>query len=279
MRPGPSSPTSTRLRWPGGESGEGRDTIPRPEVVPIGGLPIARLSGGQVVDHVFDSLRRGLGGWLVTANVDFVQRSQSRPEIRALYEQADLVVADGAPLVWASALAGARVPERVAGSDLVWSLAERAAAEGRSLYLLGGQGDAGERAALRLRARWPELHIAGVSSPSLSLPPTEEELAPVVEDAVRAAPDLVYSALGSPKQEFVIRALRAELPRSWMLGCGISLSFVAGDIPRAPVWMQRSGLEWVHRLCLEPRRLASRYLLHNLPFTLRLLYQSLRAEA
>jgi UDP-N-acetyl-D-mannosaminuronic acid transferase (WecB/TagA/CpsF family) len=94
----------------------------------VGGLPLARLDAGDVVSHVFDALAQGFGGWLVTANVDFVQRSQIDAECAALYAEADLMVADGAPLVWASHLAGVPLPERVAGSDLVWLLAERAPA-------------------------------------------------------------------------------------------------------------------------------------------------------
>ncbi len=242
----------------------------------VAGLSLARLDADAVVSHVFDSLARRIGGWLVTANIDFAQRSQSDPECAALYAEADLMVADGAPLVWASHLAGVPVPERVAGSDLVWLLAERAAAEGRSLYLLGGEGDAGQRAAETLKERYLELRIAGVSSPWLSSPPSAEELAPVIEDVVRCKPDVVYAAMGSPKQEYVIRALSQALPETWFMGCGISLSFIAGDVPRAPAWMQRTGLEWLHRLVQEPGRLARRYLLQNLPFTLRLLYGAAR---
>ena len=85
-------------------------------------------------------------------------------------------------------------------------------------------------------------------------------------------------ALGAPKQEFLIAALRESLPATWWLGVGISLSFIAEDMPRAPRWMQRTGLEWLHRLLQEPRRLARRYLVNDLPFTLRLLARAWRAR-
>jgi N-acetylglucosaminyldiphosphoundecaprenol N-acetyl-beta-D-mannosaminyltransferase len=245
----------------------------------IDGLAIARLDTAQVVDHVFTDLAAGRGGWLVTANVDFVQRAVGDPAIGELYRKADLVVADGRPLLWAARAMGRPLPERVAGSDLVWLLAERAALEGRSLYLLGGDGDAAERAAAELCARWPKLRIAGCSSPRISSPVTPGELAPIREELTQARPDLVYVALGSPKQEYVIDLLRCDLPGSWMLGCGISLSFIAGDVARAPLWMQRAGVEWLHRLFQEPRRLGRRYLLHNLPFTVRLLWRARRARS
>lgn len=245
----------------------------------IGGLAVARLDTDQVVDRVFTELADGRGGWLVTANVDFVQRASGDPAMAGLYRKADLVIADGRPLLWAARVRGRPLPERIAGSDLVWLLAERAALEGRSLYLLGGDGDSAERAAAKLCARWPKLRIAGCASPWISSPVTSEELAPIREQLSRVRPDLVYVAFGSPKQEYLIDRLRRDLPASWMMGCGISLSFIAGDIARAPRWMQRSGVEWLHRLFQEPRRLGGRYLLHNLPFTLRLLWQARRARS
>jgi N-acetylglucosaminyldiphosphoundecaprenol N-acetyl-beta-D-mannosaminyltransferase len=245
--------------------------------VSIAGLQVARLDSAAVTAHVADELAAGRGGWLVTANVDFVQRASTDPAARALYAEADLIVADGAPLVWASRLRGEPLPERVAGADLVWTLAEAAAEGGHGLYLLGGDGEAAEVAAVRMVERIPGLRVAGHSSPRVSSPPTAEELAPIRQALQASGANLVYVALGSPKQEHLIRALRSEFPAVWWLGCGISLSFMAGYVERAPLWMQRVGLEWSHRLFQEPGRLASRYLTRNLPFTVRLLWEAGRA--
>jgi N-acetylglucosaminyldiphosphoundecaprenol N-acetyl-beta-D-mannosaminyltransferase len=126
--------------------------------------------------------------------------------------------------------------------------------------------------------RWPSLRIAGTSSPRVSSEPTEVELASILCSLRQTEPDLIYVGLGAPKQERLIAALRSELPRAWWSGVGVSLSFIAGDIRRAPPWMQRGGLEWVHRLVQEPRRLARRYLAEDIPFTLRLLAASWRAR-
>jgi N-acetylglucosaminyldiphosphoundecaprenol N-acetyl-beta-D-mannosaminyltransferase len=166
----------------------------------------------------------------------------------------------------------------VAGSDLVWLLAERAAGEGRRLYLLGGDDGVAERAASKLRAHAPNLEIAGTSSPRISMPPTEAELAPIRLQLQETQPDLVFAAFGAPKQEYLAEALREDFPRIWWLGCGISLSFITGEIRRAPDWMQRTGLEWIHRLGQEPRRLAWRYLRRNLPFFFRLWLRALRSQ-
>ena len=247
-------------------------------VVELLGMRIARLGPEAVVDWAFTALERGEGGWILTATLDYLQRHASDPASRALYAGADLIVPDGMPLVWAARLQGTPLPARVAGSDLVWLLAERAARQGARLYLLGGDPGVGERAAQRFRERSPSLRIAGVSSPRISEVPTPAEIGELRSALLEAQPDLVYVALGTPKQDRVIAALREALPRAWWMGVGISLSFVAGEVARAPRWMQRAGLEWIHRLLQEPLRLSRRYLLANLPFSLRLMASAWRAR-
>lgn len=246
------------------ERGGGADAVF--EVVRVGALSLHRVTRAQAVEAVFAALARGEGGSLVTANLDFVQRAAEQPELAKLYESAALRVADGMPVLWLARLAGSSFPERVAGSDLVWLLAERAAREGRSLFLLGGEPGAAEGAAGALRGRHPALRIAGIAAPRVSSPPRPEELASLREQLAGARPDLVYCAFGSPKQEQVAAALAPALPGTWWVGCGVSLSFLAGQRRRAPAWLQRLGLEWLHRTAQEPGRLGGRYLLRNLPF-------------
>ena len=241
------------------------------QTVRIGGIEIAKFDEQQVVDWIFGALAERRGGWLVTANLDFLCRCARDPARVDLYAQADLAVADGMPLIWAAQLQGEPLPCRVAGSDLVWLMAERAAADGRSLYLLGGEPGAAEDARDVLLDRWPSLRIAGISSPFVAATPTEDELAEIRADLVACRPDIVYVALGSPKQELVIAGVREHLPQTWMAGVGMSLSFIAGRSKRAPLWMQRTGLEWLHRFAQEPRRLIRRYFLENIPFVFQLL--------
>jgi N-acetylglucosaminyldiphosphoundecaprenol N-acetyl-beta-D-mannosaminyltransferase len=247
--------------------------------IELEGLPLARLSRHEVVDQVFQALSEGIGGWIITPNVDHLRRYETDPEVRRLFGDASLVVADGVPLIWAALLQGTPLPDRVAGSDLVWLLAERAAQKSRSLYLLGGNPGVADESGRRLVARFPGLQLAGVSSPRVSTEPTESELAPIRASLEQARPDLVYVALGAPKQERLIASLRISLPRTWWIGIGVSLSFIAGEFNRAPAWMQRAGLEWVHRMFQEPRRLAGRYLVNDLPFIRRCLVRSWRRRA
>jgi N-acetylglucosaminyldiphosphoundecaprenol N-acetyl-beta-D-mannosaminyltransferase len=243
------------------------------------GMTLARLDRFALLDHVFSSLAAGRGGWLITANLDFLRRHVLDAGARSLYQQADVCVADGAPLVWAARLQGDDVPERVAGSSLVLLMAERAAAEGRSLYLLGGDPGTSPRSREVMRERWPQLQIAGVSSPRVSSPPRPEEITALLEELVPLDPDVLLVGLGSPKQEELIRELRPHLPRTWMVGVGVTFSFIAGDLRRAPVWMQKAGLEWLHRMMQEPRRLARRYLIDDLPFAARLFGHALWRRA
>jgi N-acetylglucosaminyldiphosphoundecaprenol N-acetyl-beta-D-mannosaminyltransferase len=246
------------------------------QTLDIAGMQVARIDSSGLVDHIFDSLTEGRGGWVVTANLDILRRHFIDAEARVLYDASDLRVADGMPLVWASRLQGEPLPERVAGSSLLPVLGERAAAEGRSLYFLGGVAGAAEGARDVLVARHPGLRIVGLSSPMVSSPITDEELIPIVEELRRTEPDIVLIGLGSPKQEHVARRLRPLFPRAWFMGIGISFSFVAGHVNRAPEALQRSGLEWVHRMVQEPRRLGRRYLLENLPFAAILFGEALR---
>jgi N-acetylglucosaminyldiphosphoundecaprenol N-acetyl-beta-D-mannosaminyltransferase len=234
------------------------------------GMSLAEVGTPELLDHIFGELGHGRGGWLVTANLDFLRRFTHDPRMRDLYARADVRVADGRPLVWAAKLQGDHLPERIAGSRLVEPLAERAAREGRSLYLLGGAPGAAVGAANKLCERAPQLRIAGHSNPRVSEPATSAEVEQIAAELERDRPDVLLVALGSPKQELLIGALRARFPGTWMIGVGITFSFLAGLEPRAPEWMGEYSLEWVHRMVHDPKRLAPRYLLHDIPFAFEL---------
>ncbi len=245
------------------------------EEVTLGPLSFHPLRPEQVVEHVFAALSCGQGGRILTANVELLQQAATRLEVARLYQAASLRVVDGMPLLWLARLGDRPLPARVAGSDLVWSLASRAAQTGTRVFLLGGEPGVAERASERLLAHAPGLQVAGARSPRISTPPTAEQIDAVASELEAAGPALVYCAFGSPKEQELAAALAQRLPATWWLGCGISLSFVAGEVQRAPRWLQRLGLEWLHRMIQEPRRLASRYLGRNLPFFLALVVRQL----
>ncbi|MBL8765427.1 MAG: WecB/TagA/CpsF family glycosyltransferase, partial [Phycisphaerae bacterium] len=230
------------------------------------GVDVHAISEVRCVDFIAAELAAGRGGWVVTPNLDHLRRLVRESEFRELCARADLRVADGMPLVWAARLQRTPLPERVAGSNLIWSLARRSAREAWRVFLLGGDPGTADGAAEVLRASFPGLVIAGTHCPAPGFERDPARRAALIEALARAAPDVVFVALGSPKQERLIDALRGLHPRAWWLGVGISFSFVTGDVKRASPLVRRLGLEWLHRLVQEPRRLFKRYLVHGIPF-------------
>jgi N-acetylglucosaminyldiphosphoundecaprenol N-acetyl-beta-D-mannosaminyltransferase len=254
-----------------------RSPLPR---IRLGGIGVDPVTEPEAVRRVIDALDVGRGGQIVTPNVDIVAAARKSRELRHIIAASDLVVADGAPLVWASRVAGNPLPARVAGSDLVWSLSAAAAERGLRVALLGGTPDGAarptERAAEILEARYPGLKVVGAWCPPMGFDRDDSQWRALVERVEAAAPDLVYVGLGFPKQEHVIVRLRAAAPNAWFLGCGASIDFIAGYRRRAPKWMQRIGTEWLFRMLSEPRRLVRRYVKDDLPEALRLLAEAFR---
>ncbi|HUY65155.1 MAG TPA: WecB/TagA/CpsF family glycosyltransferase [Acidimicrobiales bacterium] len=245
------------------------------ELVDVMGLQLDDLDEAQVVDHVMTSLSARLGGWMATPNVNILMQVRSDPELADIVAQADLVLADGMPLVWASRLQGTPLRQRVPGSDLLKSLSVGAAAKGFSIFLLGDDDPTTARAAANLMERAPGLVVAGRYSPPWGYEHDAAETERIVAELWVAAPDIVFVALGCPKQERLMHRLRPLFPSTWFVGIGAGLAMASGDFPVAPDWMRRAGLEWVHRLRLEPRRLFKRYLLHNAPFAVTMLVRSM----
>lgn len=245
--------------------------MPVPETVRVGGIDFHALSEAECVMHVIGEIQRKRGGWVVTANLDHVRRAQGEGSYASLIRQADLLVADGMPIIWAAALQGTPLPERVAGSNLVSSLSRSAAIKGQSVFLLGGDPGTAEAAGEILTRINPGLRLAGCYCPMPGFEKRTGDLEAIRKNLLAAQPDIVYVALGSPKQELLIERFRKLLPSAWWIGVGISFSFLAGDLKRAPIWLQRIGGEWIFRLIQEPGRMSKRYLVQGIPFALALL--------
>lgn len=245
------------------------------QTVRIRGARLHVVTEQQCVAAVLHEIEERRGGSIHTMNLDHLRRFLREPSFAARYRRASIITADGMPLIWASRIQGKPLPERVTGSNLLLSLSAAAAQRGRSIYLLGGASKTAQKAASVLAQQYPGLRIAGVSSDSIRDGRDVGNHRELVDALVSAKPDIVYVALGSPKQEDVMERLRHMLPATWWLGVGGSFSFVAGEIRRAPLWMQRNGLEWLFRLVQEPRQLAKRYLVYGLPFAVTLFWDSI----
>ena len=244
------------------------DALP---TVSLMGLDVAAVSERDTINYVLDGLVRRRGGWVCPANLDVLRQWRGSPYVRELVAAADLVVADGMPLVWAGELQGSPLPERVAGSSLILTLTAAAAHAGASVFLLGGNPGTADAAVAKLTSLSPQLRLAGTLCPPFGFDRDPAWL-DRIEQLLRAtAPDIVYVGLGFPKQERLIADLRGRLPTTWFVSCGVSFSFVSGEIPRAPETMQRLGLEWLYRMAQEPKRLYRRYLFHGIPFLIHLL--------
>lgn len=254
-------------------------TVPaRPPRIRLLGMPISILTEAQTNSHIIDSLQAGRGGWVITPNLDQLRLFRKTPDLHRMYDQADLIVADGMPLIWASRLQKTPLPERVAGSSIINTLTAAAAEAGYRIFFLGGNNGAAERAAEELLAHNPSLQIAGHYCPPFGFDQNPAEMDRIKSTLIESKPDIVYVGLGFPKQERLIEQLRPLLPQAWFLGIGISFSFVAGEVKRAPRFMQKLGLEWLHRMVQEPSRLFKRYLIHGIPFAVRLFSGALWAR-
>ena len=225
---------------------------------------VVDLSGA--VERIEALVSAGAGGAIFTPNVDHVVNAERVPALARAYARVELSLADGMPLVWASRVLGPALPERVAGSDLADPLLARAAARGWPVFLLGGRPGAAEKAARELQGRG--VTVVGAEGPRID---ADGRVDPAVLERLRgASAALLLVGLGSPKQELFIDRYRDLLGRSVCFACGAVIDFLAGELPRAPRWMARSGLEWAYRLGREPRRLWRRYLIDD-PAFLRIL--------
>jgi N-acetylglucosaminyldiphosphoundecaprenol N-acetyl-beta-D-mannosaminyltransferase len=237
----------------------------------LAGLEFDRLAETEVVRQIIEASQAGRGGWVATPNIDICRQTRRDPAVRALVRGATLVVPDGMPLLWAARLRDDRLIERVTGSSLIFSLTSAAACSGRSIYLLGGQPGVPDLAGAELAGRYPGLKVAGAAAPPIGFDETSGGVLAVRDSLLLAAPDIVYVGLGFPKQERLIAQLAPALPRAWFIACGAAITFAAGALSRAPLWMQRSGLEWAFRLLSEPHRLFRRYLVNDAPYAAGLL--------
>jgi N-acetylglucosaminyldiphosphoundecaprenol N-acetyl-beta-D-mannosaminyltransferase len=200
---------------------------------------------------------------------------QNDAEFRQIYDNASLVLADGMPLIWASKFLGTSLKEKISGSDLFPKLCKVAAEKGYRLFFMGGRPGAALKAAEVLRDRYPDIQIVGTYSPPFGFENDREENDKIVRAIKNAKPDILFVGLGAPKQEKWIYKYRNDYQVPMSIGVGVSFEFVSGMVKRAPLWMQRVGLEWFWRLMMEPKRLWKRYLVDDPVFFWLVLKQKL----
>jgi N-acetylglucosaminyldiphosphoundecaprenol N-acetyl-beta-D-mannosaminyltransferase len=234
--------------------------------IAIGHALVDNCSASQACAAIIRHARtKGRPAYVTTANAQHIVLLDRDARFRMIYRQADLIVPDGASLLLAARLYGRPLQERVTGVDMFCTLCGLAAKEGLHVFLLGGRPGSADLAGALLKKQHPTLRL------STYCPPMGFEKSPTglrdTAQAIRAAkPDLLFVALGAPKQEYWIYEHGLELSVPVSIGVGGTFELVAGLLPRAPQWMQNLGCEWVYRLYLEPRRMWRRYLIGNLEF-------------
>lgn len=227
-------------------------------------ISFSRMTEAEAIDRIV--------GWakehnrplkrVATMNVDFMTNAirlwpfRGNPELWDYLQRADLVTADGMPIVWLSKLLRKPLPGRVTGSDMVPKICARCAEERLSIYVLGSLDVVLAEAFANLRKDAPAIRIAGLNSAMIDLAADQTDL---IAHINAAKPDILFLAMSHPKQELWISRHSHLLNAGVVLGVGASFNFLAGYVPRAPVWMRQSGLEWVYRIYQEPRRLWRRY--------------------
>jgi N-acetylglucosaminyldiphosphoundecaprenol N-acetyl-beta-D-mannosaminyltransferase len=243
--------------------------VPRVNILGVGTTPVNLAQAIATLDHWREEGRRE---YVCCISVHGLVEAQRDPEVRCALNRAALSVEDGMPLVWWCRSSGFPEAGRVAGSDLMTAMCEVGARRGHRHYFYGGSPRVVKKLVSGLTQRFPGLIVAGYQSPPFRAL-TEEEDAAEIAVINEARPDFVWVGLGMPKQEKWMAKHVRKINAAALIGVGAAFDFLSGEKPRAPVWMQRWGVEWLFRLITEPRRLGHRYLVYNAIFIARAFQQ------
>jgi N-acetylglucosaminyldiphosphoundecaprenol N-acetyl-beta-D-mannosaminyltransferase len=245
--------------------------LPFPEEaaeVRLMGMPIDALTFDQAIERVFSGIAAGRGGRVLTPNIDILRQYNASATLRKQFDQTELIVTDGMPLVWALRVQGTPVPQRITGTDMLLGIAAEAAVRGASVLLAGGYPGEAQEAAARLTKSNPGL-VAQAHAGYIERNSAATQLASLSSVVRELKPDVVFLGLPFVHQLSLMTELHESMPGTWFVGVGSSFEFVNGVRRRAPQWLQQLGLEWAFRLVQQPR-FWRRYLLHGLPFAARL---------
>jgi len=230
--------------------------------VRIGELHVDPVTFDQALERIAELVGRREGGVVFTPNVDHVVKAETNAAFRRAYERADLCLADGTWILWASRALREPLPGKVSGSDLLVPLAKFAAERRWRVYILGGGPGVAEQAGQRVSGEFG-VDVVGSDAPVVHSDGSTDRATRTVEQIRAAQPDIVLVAFGAPKQELWIDRFADSIAPAVAIGIGGSLDFLTGRVRRAPAWMSRAGLEWAFRLAQEPRRMWRRYLIED----------------
>jgi len=236
------------------------------------GIRVNAVNAVDAADVCEELIAIGARGQVCVTGVHGVMEAQADPKFRSILNSSFLTVPDGMPLVWVGRLQGHRSIGRVYGPDLMIELFRRSASRGYRHFLYGGQEGVADKLAECLRQRFPRAEIVGTYTPPFR-PLNEEEEIKLQMQVAKCKPDIIWVGLSTPKQEKFMAQYLNRLDTKLMLGVGAAFDIHTGRIHDAPRWMKNSGLQWLHRLVQEPRRLSKRYLINNPKFVVRVALQ------
>lgn len=217
----------------------------------------------ETVDIIFDWFRQSETNchFVITPNVDHIVQVQTNIALQSAYKKAALVVTDGKPVMWAAKLLGINIPETVPGSDLVPAIFDYAQTNDKPIkvFLLGAMPGVADRAKAEIFKLWPKVNVVGTLSPDFGFDKNDQDSSVICNIVNKSSADLLVLGLGAPKQELWIAKYASKLKVRSALCVGATIDFLAGEKPRAPIWMRKLGLEWLHRMMSEPERLVKRY--------------------
>jgi N-acetylglucosaminyldiphosphoundecaprenol N-acetyl-beta-D-mannosaminyltransferase len=250
----------------------GNTTSSSAQSVNILGIGLSVVNMEDALDRTESLIERRGKGYLCVTGVHGIMEAQSSPELQLILNDSFLTVPDGMPTVWIGRLYGHRSMSRVYGPDFMLALCDRSQKKEYRHFLYGGSKGVAEELRQRLTARFPQLQIVGTYTPPFR-PLTAEESAELRSQVAATRPDIIWVGLSTPKQERFMHATLALLDTHVMVGVGAAFDIHTGRIQDAPGWMKQAGLQWLHRLIQEPRRLGRRYLINNPIFVTKVSWQ------
>lgn len=233
-----------------------------PYRIQLMGCSVDNLNMEETLQVIDGFIRSGQPHQHVVVNVDKIVKAQHDPELRQIINECALINADGMPVVWASRWLGTPLKERVAGVDLFEALMKRAAQTGWRVYLLGARNEVVQGVKSLYEAKYPGLTVAGARDGYWKAGDDEEVAAHIAE----SRPDILFVAISSPKKEQFLGRYQAQMKVPFAMGVGGTFDVAVGKVKRAPLWMQKSGLEWFYRFLQEPRRMFRRYFIEDMAF-------------
>lgn len=233
------------------------------ERITLMGCQVDNLSMEETLGRIEQFIQSGQPHQHVVVNVDKLVKASRDPALRQIINECALINADGMPVVWASRLLGKPLKERVAGVDLFEALMRRAGEKGWRVFLLGAREEVVSKVAETYQRKYPRLVLAGYRNGYWKGEAEELDVARQIRDS-RA--DLLFVAISSPKKEQFLGRYQAEMKIPFAMGVGGTFDVAIGRVKRAPVWMQKSGLEWFYRFLQEPRRMFRRYFIDDMAF-------------